>query len=541
MSTTFNVAASYGLLQWPIPTPPQDNFGFIRDALNAVRTRSGTSFILNLGDASFNIGDFSSPTFVTVNKVKTQTGWVKATNGPNTLARFGAKSVVFQGLAGGTAITGNARIYAGQSDRSSGVPTAMTLNNINLPYSAASGYILQSGDKVYASGALSAINSRIGTVSLDNVVFSGSHSGAVGSGGGAPFGNYMDVAVVTSLTFNNINVALTGQGGQFSPGVSRFDNAPETYGSAFLLANGPQITVTNSTFDEGRYRNSLSLWGASGFETNVTISGNLFTRTLNKAIRTAGETLSRVSGTVINNEFQEGAYLDLRNLNLPSSSTSILAISGGNTFSLLQGGYGIIVRNDQTAANLAKLVIQGNSFDGGLAVVNEISTPGSVLSFATATNDVNEITFDSLQVGGAGGDTVTGTDGTDWISGGDGADTLTGDATIGDSSFDAFVFAKVGTADKITDYSGTGGDGDQIWLDDAAFTGLATVDGPTTFLRQLASSDYGTDFVSDKHIIYNGNALWYDADGSGIGAAVKITDFDPAASPAPLASDILIF
>jgi hypothetical protein len=121
----------------------------------------------------------------------------------------------------------------------------------------------------------------------------------------------MNVAVSTSLTFNNINGALTGQGG-----VSFFANNPTTYGSAFLLAN---------------------------------------------------------------------------------------------------------------------LVISGNSFDGGLAVVNEISANNSALSFGS--NDVNRVAFDTLQVGGAGADTLT-----------------------GGTEVDAFVFAEQGTADTITDdVGGSGG------------------------------------------------------------------------------------
>jgi hypothetical protein len=457
---------------------------------------------------------------------------------PNTFARFGTKTLTFSGLGNGvdptanTIITGNARIYTGQSDRGSGIPASITLKTLRLsygeslsmspPYSSpnGSGYILQSGDKSYIAGF--AINNRIGVVSLDGVSFAGIHSGAVGTAGGAPFGNYMDVAVSTSLTFNNINVALTGQGGG-----NFFANNPTTYGSAFLLANGPQITVTNSTFNEAGYRNALSLWGQPGFATNVTISNNTFTRTANQVIRTAGETLSGVTGSVIDNTFEQGVYLDLQNLNLATGS---LGITGGNDFFLLQGGYGIVIRDGQTS--LTNLAVSGNTFTGGLAVLNQISTP-SVLSFGS--NDVNGLTFSGLLVGGAAADTITGTSAKEWISGGDGADTLTGGA-----SADAFVFAKPGAADTITDYSGLGGDGDQIWLDDAAFTGLTTVAGPTAFLNQLSASDYGTDFISGKHIIYNGNALWYDADGV-TGGEVKITNFSPAASPAPFASNILIF
>ena len=104
------------------------------------------------------------------------------------------------------------------------------------------------------------------------------------------------------------------------------------------------------------------------------------------------------------------------------------------------------------------------------------------------------------------------------------------------------MFAKLGAANTITDYSGTGtgGQDDQIWLDDAIFTGLSTDTPLTFFLKPLAPGDFGTAFDSGKRIINNGNALWYDADGV-VGGAVKITDFNPAASPAPMASNILIF
>jgi hypothetical protein len=95
------------------------------------------------------------------------------------------------------------------------------------------------------------------------------------------------------------------------------------------------------------------------------------------------------------NTFEQGAYLDLQNLNLPAalpvSPTNALGITGGNTFTLLQGGFGIVVRDGQTP--------------------------------------VNDVAFD----------------------------TLTGGAKA-----DAFVFAKLGAADTITDYSGTGRQGDRM-------------------------------------------------------------------------------
>jgi hypothetical protein len=393
---------------------------------------------------------------------------------PNTFSRFGAKALTFTGT--GAIITGNARIYAGQSDRTSGVPTAITLKTLRLSYgesltggvtsAAGSGYILQSGTKIYSSGVLSSISSRIGTVALDGVSFTGNHTGAVGKGGGAPFGNYMDVAVSSALTFNSLDVALTGQGGG-----TFFSTNPLTYGSAFLLANGPQITITNSTFDESGYRNALSLWGTGSFASNVTVNGNTFTRlTANKAIRTAGETLSNVSGEVKGNTFSEGSYLQLQSfvspLTLVIGTTTTPADK--NTFNVLQGGYGVIFKDDQLASNLANVQISGNEFLGGLAVKSELSS--GVLTFGAnkVSNQTDGLVpFVALRVGGKAADTIVGGSSNEWISGDLGNDTLTGGG--GD---DDFVFATTpssGNIDSISDFT-TGSD--KIWLDDNIYTGL---------------------------------------------------------------------
>jgi len=513
------------------------NYFNLRSAIRAATAGALTGQTIDIGDGFYDIRSSATSFTPTPDPLNLRN--------PNTFARFGAKTLTFSGSGSGndptidTIITGNARIYAGQSDRGSGVPVSITLKTLRLSYGETftvgassytspngSGYILQSGDKVYNTGGLSAINSRIGVVNLDGVTFAGRHSGAVGSGGGAPFGNYMDVAVSTSLTFDNINVSLTGQGGG-----SFFANNPTTYGSAFLLANGPSITVRNSFFDESGYRNALSLWGASGFETNVTITNNTFTRTTNQIIRTAGETLSRVKGSVTDNTFEAGAYLDLQNLNLPNAvppdPSNALGIAN-NTFNLLQGGYGIVVRDGQTTANLKNLVIEGNAFNDGLAVVNEITTPNAVLSFGT--NYVNGVSFDTLQVGGAGADTVIGLDvSKDWISGGDGADTLTGG-----TGADAFVFAKTGPADTITDFSGSGGEQDKIWLDNAAFTGLGT--------GALAAADFGAAAAIGTDVVYSGGSLYFKDGGSAnLGDYALFATLTGTPTPTLSNTDFLVF
>jgi hypothetical protein len=90
---------------------------------------------------------------------------------PNTFACFGTKTLTFSGSGSGkvstsnTIITGNARIYTAQSDRGSGVPVGSSINSLRLSYGQTfngdtsrngSGYVLQSGVKVYTSGSLRA-------------------------------------------------------------------------------------------------------------------------------------------------------------------------------------------------------------------------------------------------------------------------------------------------------------------------------------------------------------------------------------------------
>ena len=66
----------------------------------------------------------------------------------------------------------------------------------------------------------------------------------------------MDLTVSRSLTFDRRDVVLFCQGdGMF------FASGSTIYESAFLLANGLRIVVTNSAFDEAGCRNSLTHWG----------------------------------------------------------------------------------------------------------------------------------------------------------------------------------------------------------------------------------------------------------------------------------------
>ncbi|MEZ0167158.1 calcium-binding protein [Microvirga sp. TS319] len=124
--------------------------------------------------------------------------------------------------------------------------------------------------------------------------------------------------------------------------------------------------------------------------------------------------------------------------------------------------------------------------------------------------------------GGAGNDTLSGGSGNDRLTGSSGNDTLTGGA-----GKDAFVFNAKPNAktniDKIVDFKH--GE-DSIWLDNAIFTKLGKA-GSSSDPAALNKAFFtvGTKAKdANDHVIYDKGTgkLFYDADGSGHGAAVQI-------------------
>ncbi len=107
------------------------NYFNLRSAIKAATTGQQ----INIGDGLYDIR--SSATSFTPIPDPT-----KLSN-PNTFARFGTKILTFTGVGSGTnstrntIITGSARIYTTQSDRSSGVPVGITINSLRMSYGEA--------------------------------------------------------------------------------------------------------------------------------------------------------------------------------------------------------------------------------------------------------------------------------------------------------------------------------------------------------------------------------------------------------------------
>ncbi len=122
--------------------------------------------------------------------------------------------------------------------------------------------------------------------------------------------------------------------------------------------------------------------------------------------------------------------------------------------------------------------------------------------------------------GGAGDDRLWGDEGADTLDGGTGRDTLTGG---GDN--DAFLFNDAlgaSNVDTIVDFGGAGSPAmDVIRLENAIFASLSATGALSAGSFKSGAAPVAAD--ANDYILYNTvtGALYYDADGSGAGAAVK--------------------
>ncbi len=179
--------------------------------------------------------------------------------------------------------------------------------------------------------------------------------------------------------------------------------------------------------------------------------------------------------------------------------------AGTDTVSYLYASAGVTV-------SLASTLAQATGGSGADTVLNVENLTGS------SYNDklTGSIGANSLN-GGVGTDLLDGGTGNDLLIGGLGNDTLTGGAGNDIIRFDT-VFNTLPNNDTITDFNVIG---DTIQLENAIFTAL-TATGPLT-ASSFVSGTGAHAMDGNDYVIYNSTtgALYYDADGSGVGAAVQ--------------------
>jgi Ca2+-binding RTX toxin-like protein len=229
-------------------------------------------------------------------------------------------------------------------------------------------------------------------------------------------------------------------------------------------------------------------------------------------------------------------------INGTSGNDSLFGTAGNDTINGL-GGDDTIVGGSGGAD-----VIDGGTGRDSIEF-RERATSGVVVDFVAGTitgGGPGTISFTNIErvVTGNFNDSLTGNAAAQNLTGQGGADTLWGaggiDTLWGGAGADTFIFREMGTAnaDRISDWASGS---DKLHLDDAAFTAIgasgnfASGDG-----RFWAAAGATAGHDANDRVIYNtstGN-LYYDADGSGAGAAQLIATF--GGIPAVAATDIVV-
>ena len=143
--------------------------------------------------------------------------------------------------------------------------------------------------------------------------------------------------------------------------------------------------------------------------------------------------------------------------------------------------------------------------------------------------------FNDTLTGNGASQTLTGQGGADTIWGAGGTDTLWGGAGT-----DAFVFREMGTAnaDRISDFASGS---DKLHLDDAAFTAIGAMGNFAAADARFKANSSGTATDTNDRVVFNTSTgqLYYDADGSGSGAAAQLIATAQAGATVA-ASDIVV-
>ncbi len=290
----------------------------------------------------------------------------------------------------------------------------------------------------YTSGTNAILRATKGSYTVDNVSFTGTHTGWAGNGN-----SYISLTVSNPLTtststnsssliFKDSDVSINGIPGNGFNGTSG--------GAAFIQSwnNEGEVTLSGNTFDESGYLAAFQFYNSpSTGSPNLgmyTITNNTFLRTTNKTTRSRGERLENVSAILTGNTFNDGSFLDIY------GETSGITIET-NTFNTIEGGYGIratLLSTSTGATLLGMPVFSGiQTFTGPGLPLKYVSSVSPLSGAYTVTNAgvgggfiVNGKSFTRMSAGSQAADSITSLFGVtnDWINGDDGNDTIDGGA-----------------------------------------------------------------------------------------------------------------
>ncbi len=275
--------------------------------------------------------------------------------------------------------------------------------------------------------------------------------------------------------------------------------------SYILAANVENLTLTGSANINGT-GNTLAniITGNSG---NNILDGQAGTDTMDGG---SGSDiyLINLAGDHPAAEIRDSGSTGTDEVRFTATSAGTLTLYAGDTGIervVIGTGTGVTAATGATTA----LNVNASSVLNALTIVGNSGT--NILT-GTALNDVLD--------GGAGNDTLIGGNGDDTLIGGAGNDILTGGAGADKFVFNASLNAS-NNVDTLTDFQpGL----DIIQLSSAIFKTIGTTTGSLTQSQFWAGAGVIKGHDTDDRIVYNTTtgALYYDADGSGSGAATQI-------------------
>jgi Ca2+-binding RTX toxin-like protein len=322
--------------------------------------------------------------------------------------------------------------------------------------------------------------------------------------------SYAGAAVNVNL---GTGIAADGQGGS-----DKLSNIEQVRGS--LTGNDILYGNTLANTLEGLGGND-TLNGAGGADTMIGGDGN-DTYYVENAGDVVLETNARTAGgidqVVSAISYKLGANVE--NLRLLDGDTSATGNSLNNVIfagtgrNAIDGGAG----SDTLSFAYATATATSGTAGVQLALGAAAATASGISGADTVVNIENLIgsKYNDTLTGNSAANTINGGAGNDYLNGGSGNDVLTGGAGADWFTFST-ALSNTGNVDVITDFAAE----DTIRLENAVFTKLAATGAlASANFKVLGSSALdANDYIQyDKA---SGN-LYYDADGSGAGAAVKI-------------------
>ena len=295
-------------------------------------------------------------------------------------------------------------------------------------------------------------------------------------------------------------------------------------------------TINGTTHVNAGERISLSALGYGDGEFTVTARAYDPTDWVRVADRSDLE--QTVQWTVV----REGTGPSGQVINGTSGNDTLSGTAGNDTINGL-GGNDLFLAGSTGGAD----VINGGAGTDSIEFKARATSP-VVVDFGVGTitgGSAGTISFTSVErvVVGNFNDRLTGNDSAQNLAGQAGADTLTGaggvDTLWGGAGADTFIFREMGTAnaDRISDWTSAS---DKVHLDDAAFTAIGALGNFAASDARFKANATGTATDTSDRVVYNTSTgqLYYDADGSGGGAAQLIATF--SGNPLVAAGDIVV-